>query len=182
MISIHDNFFEHRTFKVLQQYCKNEFFIKKAGEKEFLVLPTPENLYPFLEIADHRIILSFIRKAHKDFDTDHRIHCDGTIEGEKTSLASVLYINEKKGVPENGTMFWEHHKWAHRLPSAVGEKEFDRLLLEDANDLSKWEKRDVVHARPNRFLVYDSSLFHSKWPSKIEEGERIILVTFYAKV
>lgn len=182
MIFIRDNFLSPETFKALQEYCKNQFFVQKAGEKSFLVLPTPEDLIPLLQIEGHEMILTFIRKAHKDFDTDARIHNDGTIQGKKTALASVLYINDPEGVTPNGTSFFKHWSLGHRAPNNMIDEEFDRLITEDANDESKWERTDFISARPNRLLTYDSQLFHAKSPSKIEEGERVVLVSFFSKL
>jgi hypothetical protein len=179
MIQVIDNFLEAELFETLQEHCEtSEFKITKAGEKEFCVLDTPHTLLKYLTIPGQEIILTFIRKAYPGFDEDYRIHADGLIAEKQTTLASVLYINKPKGVTKNGTSFWVHEKHGDRLTN-YDNKEFDRLLTEDANDLSKWEQTDMIYSKPNRLLVYDSSLFHSKFPAKIEEGERTVLVTFY---
>lgn len=181
MIYVQDSYFQPKVFNLLQQYCKQEFQIIDRGGKEFLVLPTPKELVPLLQIDGNELILSFIRKAHKEFDTSWRVHADNIIEGHKTSLASVLYISGND-VSENGTATWKHHLHGTRLPEDVTDEEFDRLLLEDANDLDKWERMDFIKSEPNRMLTYESNLFHSKWPNIIEEGERIVLVNFYRKL
>src|SRR5690606_14328916 len=116
---------------------------------------------------------------HRNFDTDFRIHADGIIMNEKTDLASVLYISESN--TPNGTAFWQHHKHGKSLPADVTEQEFNRLLTEDSNDLSKWKQIGFVQNVPNRLLTYNANHFHSKFPSLIDSGERIVLVTFYKK-
>jgi len=99
-------------FTALQDICTNtEFEIVKVGEKEFSIMKTPEDILPYFQIPGHEIILSFIRDAYADFDTDYRIHADNVINGHKTSFASVLYINKPEGVTPNGTAFWEHEKY-----------------------------------------------------------------------
>lgn len=181
MINVQENFLPNEIFKQLQHYCGiKEFATVKVGEKDFCVLETPRYLLPHLEIEGHQRILTFIRQAHKDFDTDMRIHADNIIMGHKTSLARVLYITGK-GVSDNGTAFWEHHTHGCMLNDDVTNEEFDRLLTEDSNDVSKWKQADYISSRPNRMLTYGSQQFHSKWPAKIEEGTRMVLVCFYTK-
>lgn len=181
-MTVTDNFLPEAAFIDLQEYClEGEFKIVKAGDKEFSVMPTPKYLLEFLQIPGHELVLTFIRSARIDFDNDSRIHADNIIEGKKTALASVLYINPEGTVSKNGTAFWRHHEHGYELPADVSNEEFDRLLTEDSNDLSKWEQLDTIYARPNRQLVYNSNYFHSKYPKVITEGTRIILVCFYAK-
>jgi hypothetical protein len=180
MIYVVDNFFTPENFKFLQEYCKQDFTIQKAGEKEFSVLPTPKEILPLLNIDGHKLILSFIRSAYKGFDNDLRIHCDGLIMGEKTVLATVIYLNDPEGVTPNGTSFFKHFRYGLSLPDVTNE-EFDRLITEDSNDESKWEQTDFISAVPNRLLAYSSNYFHAKYPKEITEGVRIVCVNFYSK-
>lgn len=176
-----NNFLPIQAFKDLQFYCdNNDFQTVKAGDKEFSVLQTPQSLIEFFKIPGHELVLTFIRSARINFDTELRIHADNIINGHKTVLASVLYINEEEEVSTNGTVFWKHHTHGYELESTVSEKEFNRLITEDSNDYEKWEQKDMVYARPNRQLLYNSNQFHSKWPPVINKGERKVLVCFYA--
>lgn len=179
MISVQDNFLTQNYFNWLQEYCQQDFKVITVGEKQFLMLLTPKEILHSVQIPNHEIILSFIRSAHSEFDTDWRIHADNIILGKKSKLASVLYINKPQDVTTNGTAFWEHKTYGLSLPKDISNQDFDKLLLEDSNDLSKWEQTDFIRNVPNRFLTYDSNYFHSKYPNKIEKGERIVLVTFY---
>jgi hypothetical protein len=181
-MDIKEQFLPEEVFQKLRTYCKeNEFKIHKRGEKEFRVLPTPDFLLEYLQIPDHELHLTFIRSANKDFDIDMRIHADNIIEGKKTALASVLYISTPAETSANGTAFWKHNIHGTKLPIDVTNEEFDRLIIEDSNDLDKWLLEDIVWAEPNRQVVYDSNSFHSKWPNKIDVGTRIVLVCFYTK-
>jgi hypothetical protein len=181
-MTVTNNFLPPQAFKDLQDYCsQNNFEIVEVGNKKFSVLETPRPLLDFFKIEGYELILTFIRSAKKDFDTDLRIHADNIINGHKTALASVLYINNEDEVSTNGTVFWKHHQHGHELEANTSEIEFNRLLTEDANDYSKWEQRDLFYALPNRRLLYNSNSFHSKWPAKIEKGERKVLVCFYAE-
>lgn len=178
MIIISDNFLDQETFAKLQNYCKNDFRIVQAGDKEFRVLDVPKEILPFLHLEGYEIIRTFVRSADKGFDTDLRIHNDGTIDGFKTSMASVLYISGDE-VSKNGTRFHKHHKYGLQAPDDLSDEEFNRLILEDSNDATKWTNMDIVVGVPNRRLLYSSQLFHSKFPSKIKRGVRKVLVTFY---
>lgn len=182
MILVKDDFLPKEAFKDLQQYCnENEFQIVDAGGKEFSVLHTPRNLLEFFRLPGYELVLTFIRSAHKDFDTDHRIHADNIINGHKTELASVLYLNDEGEIDDNGTAFYIHVTHGRQLGKTATAEEFDRLIKEDSNDLSKWKMTDKISSVPNRQLLYSSNYFHAKWPNIIERGERRVLVCFYAK-
>lgn len=180
MIYVKDNFFSKSLFEELQAYCRSTPFQEiKAGDKSFLTIPTPTNIVDEISRNVGGLIFSFIRKAHKDFDTDWRIHADNIIQGHKVDIAMVVYLNDDNTVSENGTAFWDHHKHGHKLSKDVSNEEFDRLIKEDSNDCSKWEKTSYVGSKPNRMLLYNANYFHSKYPAKINEGERIVLVAFF---
>jgi hypothetical protein len=181
-MTVINNFLPKIVFFDLQKFCKeNKFEIIKLGDKEFSILQTPQELIPFFQIDGYELILTFIRSAYKGFDNDYRIHADNIMLGQKTALASVLYINEQLGTTPNGTCFYNHKTHGRELTEEVTNEEFDRLLLEDANNPSKWEKTDIVTSYPNRLLKYNSQAFHSKYPAEIIDGCRIVLVCFYAK-
>ena len=183
MIEVKDDFLPNLIFGYLQHYCKHSNFeIVDAGDKQFSVLPVPDEVLPFLQKKGHEIILTFIRRAWKDFDTDMRAHCDGIILNKQTSLASVLYINDNEGITPNGTCFYSHEVHGESFPENGSEEEFNRLIFEDSNIPEKWTKVSEVLAKPNRLLTYEASLFHGKFPNKIEIGERQVLVTFYSRL
>ncbi len=182
MYEIKDNFLPKEVFLELQDYCNsNNFNIITAGDKQFSVLEVPETIKPYLEKEGYRVVLSFIRSAWNEFDTDWRIHADNIIMGERVSLASVLYINDIGECEKNGTAFYNHHIHGKELAETVSQEEYNRMILEDSNDLYKWEKTDYVESKPNRFLTYLSQSFHSKHPNKIEVGIRKVCVVFYVK-
>lgn len=183
MIVIRDSYLNQEDFQALQDYCYNtEFKEVQAGEKSFLTIPTPDWVREKIQIEGSRMVLTFIRKAHKNFDTELRAHCDYYIMNEKVDYAVVLYINDTKGVSTNGTRFHKHIKYGYKLPENFTEQQYNDLILNHSNDETKWVTTDVIQARPNRLLMYDAQLFHSKYPSKIETGERIVLVAFYKKI
>ena len=179
MIVVEDNYLDKEDFAWLQEYCKKqEFKLLDGGDKQFLAIETPERILDELELETHNIIFSFIRKAHKDFDTEPRIHSDGIILDKYTDLASVLYINESEGVSKNGTMFYDHKELGQGLPKDVSCEQYNEVL-KDSNKFHKFIETDRVYSRPNRMLTYDAQNFHAKFPAQIQQGERIVLVTFY---
>lgn len=181
-MTVTDNFLPDAAFRDLQNFCKeNEFQIVRRGDKEFSVLLVPDYINEFLHFPDHELHLAFIRSAYEGFDNDLRIHADNIIEGKKTAFASVLYISTGAETSTNGTAFWKHHIHGLRLNDDVTNEEFDRLIIEDSNDLKKWDLVNIAWAVPNRRVLYDSNLFHSKWPQEITVGTRIVLVCFYTK-
>lgn len=183
MILVQDNCFETETFKSIQDYCNNNEFQKVETEgKDFFVLETPRELIPLLQFVGYELILTFIRVSDKDRDVKLNIHCDGYIQNSKTALASVLYISDDNEVSETGTSFFEHKSLGIKAPSDLSEQEFNRLLIEDSGDISKWKEKDHISARPNRMLTYDSNMFHAKMPHKTTIGKRIILVAFFKKL
>jgi hypothetical protein len=182
MLFIKYDYLPKSIFTDLQNYClESQFEIKKAGNKHYSVLETPKEILPYLQADGYKVILSFIRSAYKGFDDILRVHADGIINNQKTDLASVLYINENT-ITENGTKFYKHHKYGLKLPSDISNIEYDRLILEDSNDASKWSEVDKIQAAPNKLLMYNANLFHAKYPSEIKKGTRIILVSFYKKL
>lgn len=94
------------------------------------------------------------------------------------SHALVLYLSEGEG----GTAFWEHKATgAHRI-----EKE-DYWLFEkvchDWNDIDKWKQHCLVEMKMNRAVIYESALFHSRYPFEAfgtdETSGRLIVVAFF---
>ncbi len=180
--TIKRNFLPEPIFQQLRDYVKqNHFSFVTVGEKTFSVCKTPDFLLDFLQIENHELILSFLRESYTGFDNSINIHADHLINGQKVALASVLYINNKYEASENGTAFYKHYLYGDKLPENISDQEHDRLLVEDANDPTKFEMYDCVIARPNSLLTYDGSLFHSKYPADLESGVRVVLVAFYKK-
>jgi len=169
------------VFIGLQNYAySNEFLNQEIGEgKYILFLPTPNELLKYFEVKGHDLILSFIRKADAENDTLPNIHADHKLFGHKVSLASVLYLNKIEDCEDNGTAFYDHIKYGMELPSDVSDEEHDRILREDSNYLDNWKQTNNVANVPNRRVLYDGNMFHSKYPYQITKGTRLVLVCFY---
>jgi hypothetical protein len=70
--------------------------------------------------------------------------------------AAVVYLS----AGDSGTAFWRH--------LATGSTEYhpdDYLaIIADVENQDAWEMRLIVAQRPNRGLIYESALFHSRYP------------------
>lgn len=180
MIHIQDNYLPGEAFQDLCEYIKgNEFQEHKVVEKTFSALELPRSILPFFSIKGKELVLAFLRRSNSIYDTELNIHADYIVNGRKTSLASVLYI---KSEVECGTQFYIHEKYGLKLPNEVSDKEYNRMIIEESNDASKWKKKDYVSNYPNRLVTYDSNYFHSKGIQKIENGDRIVAVFFYIEI
>lgn len=92
--------------------------------------------------------------------------------------ALVLYLCDGPG----GTAFWRHQgTGSHRLEP--GDVDLFEKVRYDWNDLSSWDMRHMISLKFNRALIYESALFHSRWPfpafgTNAETG-RLIAVAFF---
>lgn len=94
--------------------------------------------------------------------------------------ALVLYLSDGKG----GTAFWRHlASGAHRIdPSQMDVFE---AVNGDWDDASRWQQRHLVQHKFNRGVIYESALFHSRWPFAAfgtgPDDGRLIAVAFFNK-
>ena len=169
-------------FKALVDYADKFEEIKTPG-KSFWIKELPEYFPDLLARGLHsiegkkiNIIKAFIRKAEGNQDDKWRIHNDTLIEGQIPERAAVLYL-ESNYHELNGTAFWEHENYGETYIESDAE-EFNRMLIEDANDKSKWKLKSVIGYKENRLLSYPCEYFHSKYPNKFK-GSRVVFVMFY---
>lgn len=92
--------------------------------------------------------------------------------------ALVLYLSEGGG----GTAFWRHKSTgAHRIDP--GDAELFETVRDDWNDAEKWERYGLAEMRMGRAIIYESALFHSRWPfaafgTNHDDG-RLVAVAFF---
>jgi len=182
MIYIKDNFLPHNLYKELLNYC-DTFKEVKTPDKSFWVKEIPSELIHYIEKCLEEIegrniksILCFAREAKQGQDNEWRIHNDTIIEDQQPERAMVLFVkaNEDK---LHGTAFWEHENYGHTYTESNNE-EFNRMLIEDANDKSKWKLNSIIGYKDNRLLSYPCNYFHSKYPKEYTD-QRIVVVMFY---
>lgn len=176
------DFFPQEIFNELQEYIYGtDFQIICVGNKILSVLKTPEFVMEYLELEGHDLIISFIRESYDGFDNDLNIHADHKIDGKIVSKASVTYLNRPEAITENGTAFYAHKFFGNELPGSVTDEVHDRMLLDEANDITRWQLVSKNKSIPNSNITYSGNLFHSKYPANIDKGLRIVLVAFYSK-
>lgn len=92
--------------------------------------------------------------------------------------ALVLYLSEGEG----GTAFWRHKPTgAHRIDA--GDVPLFEAVRDHWNDASQWERYGLATMRMGRAIIYESALFHSRWPFEaFGEGPRdgrLVAVAFF---
>lgn len=92
--------------------------------------------------------------------------------------ALVLYLTDGPG----GTAFWTH-KATDTLRIDQGQAGLLERIQRDWNNADAWEPRGLVPMQLGRALIYESMLYHSRWPfaafgSTPEDG-RLIAVAFF---
>jgi|TARA_R110000787_G_scaffold17091_1_gene53937 hypothetical protein len=183
MIYVKDNFLPSELIEYFEN-DKSIFEEVKTPGKSFWVKNLPKEFIDavcdkisILEGCKIENILMFIRQAKKSQDVDWRIHNDSIIENQKPDRAVVLFLSKENEDGLNGTAFWSHKDYGDTYDSE-GTEEFNRLLTEDANDLSKWELNTVIGHKQNRLISYPCKYFHSKYPNEFENNREVI-VMFY---
>ena len=189
MIYIKDNFLDQDLFSYVKDYIKKSKwktitigpedsfnFDIKYIEPEQKFIEYVEAWLQVIERAEVNILRSFFRKSNSKYDTEWRIHNDSLVDGVQPDRALVFYINKNKEEHQNGTAFWKHHKHGYELNN-YNIEEFNRLLIEDSNDLNKWTLDTVVNHKQNRLVSYPCNYFHSKYPDKAKN--RTVFVAFY---
>jgi hypothetical protein len=188
MIYIKDDFLEEKVLKSLDKYLV-KFKCVEVGEesKKYWIKEVPDFIETYIinkleKIENKKIkpILSFFRIATDKLDIDWRIHCDAIIGNEIPKRALVLYLSNSTYDKLHGTALWEHHKYGERLTGDNYNSEiFNKLLIEDANDVSKWKLKTIIGYKKNRLVSYPCNYFHSKYPNISWESGRKVFVMFY---
>lgn len=103
------------------------------------------------------------------------------------TYAMVLYLTPDDVLlryPEpTGTMLWTHKSSGTQ---AVRDTDIDLLveLVDDWDDTSKWEPRQLLRAKYNTASIYRTDLYHSRWPLEAfgtSPGDgRLTLVAFFS--
>jgi hypothetical protein len=110
-------------------------------------------------------ILSFARLNTAILNTEFRIHSDGDIFGESPNLAAVYYLR----TDSSGTALYEHPRHGKRW----GRRGSNVHLTDDG----LWKKYHECNSRENSMFLYESDLWHGRYPWVVEE-DRIVIVMF----
>ena len=152
MIHVIDNFLEEAYYvkeSLKLQKGKNNAVL--VGDKVFHVQEASDvfvkKVINKLEKIEQRKIdpiLYFFRCATDVLDVNWRIHSDYIINGVHPKRACVYYMSKSQLDELNGTAFWEHHEYGDSLPKNVTNDEFDRMIIKESEDLTKWKLKTVV--------------------------------------
>ena len=183
MIYIKDNFLDKELFKLLNKNLI-DFKEVKTPDKSFWVIEPDENIIKYIitkisiiEKCEIENILAFFRQSKGKQDNDWRIHNDSIIEGEQPDRAIVLYMSNDNNNMLNGTAFWEHKYYGDTFLYGDDPNEYNKVLKEDSEDLTKWNLKSIIGHKPNRLISYPCNYFHSKYPNEFKN--RIVFVMFY---
>ncbi len=93
--------------------------------------------------------------------------------------AAVLYLSDGPG----GTAFWRHRATgAHRIDP--GDRDLFERVRADWGDVGRWERVGLAEMKLGRCVIYESALFHSRWPfaafGSDPESGRLIAVAFFS--
>lgn len=183
MIYIKDDFLPRKLINAINK-DKEVFKKVETPGKSFWVKEPSKEFIDYMserlsEMEGYKIdnILCFFRQAKQNQDNDWRIHNDSIIEGQQPDRAIVLYLSDNKMNDLNGTAFWSHKEYGDTY-TGEGVSEFNSILTNDSNDISKWDLKTVIGHKKNRLISYPCEYFHSKYPNEFTES-REVLVMFY---
>lgn len=95
-------------------------------------------------------VLTFARLSPLGQEEPNYIHSDADM-GDWTA---ILYLTADPP-PDDGTIFWRH------IPTGDIMGDMNNPAY-DFHDMTQWEQASHVWARPNRLVIFPSSLFHSR--------------------
>lgn len=187
MIYIKDNFLDNELWEKLNEEITDESFTTvDLIDLKIEYHPLSDKWVKFMvdwlsiiEDADIENIACFVRKATDVLDNKWQIHNDGHIQGQQPDRACVLYLSPSTMTELHGTAFWEHVDHGEEYKQLNNIEEYDRLIKEDFNDISKWNLKSVIGYKQNRLISYPCNYFHSKYPNKSWKEGRVVLVMFY---
>lgn len=121
--------------------------------------------------------MSHVRMGNEKTPLTNYIHADNAA----CKYACVWYLNDPPC--DTGTQFWKHNETAtDRMPWPPPQDLWD-ATDKDTQDESKWTKLEYTQAKANRAVLFDSQLFHSRYPKDLplaeEDEPRLVFVVFF---
>lgn len=127
--------------------------------------------------APIQIKMSHVRLGRKDTPLTHYIHADGPA----ATHACVVYLTKPDCF--TGTAFWRHKATGLDRQPLPCPPELFAELDKDTGSEEGWELTGLVAAQPNRAVIFDSSLFHCRYPKVLPiEGQqtpRLVNTVFF---
>ena len=124
-----------------------------------------------------RFTMSHVRMGNEKTPLTNYIHADNAA----CKYACVWYLNDP--LCDTGTQFWRHNETGmDRMPWPPPQDLWD-ATDRDTQDESKWTKLEYTQAKANRAVLFDSQLFHSRYPKDLplteEDEPRLVFVVFF---
>lgn len=137
-------------------------------------------------VDDFEMKMSFFRLNLKGEMPHSFVHSDEIC----ADWAGLLYLNPEEQ-SKGGTAFWKHKimRW-DKLPSdetvddlGLTQEEFGTKLNEDWKNQDMWEMSGFMGMKFNRFLIYPTKMFHSRYPHEgfgdNADNGRLVWVCFF---
>ena len=186
MIYVKDNFLDKELFELLNKNLNNFKEVKTPGRSFWVQEPDKDFVkyvvakLSVIENCKIKNILCFFREAKQDQDNDWRIHNDTIINNQQPDRAVVLYMSHSNMHSLNGTAFWKHKNYGETY-SGKDSEEFNKLLKNDSNDISKWQLKPVIGHKENRLISYPCNYFHSKYPNEFINSRKVFVMFYKIK-
>jgi Family of unknown function (DUF6445) len=126
-------------------------------------------------------------RFHLAGDKPHSyVHSDETV----ASHAAVYYLNPPHQC-QGGTAFWEHKGMGLEEMPSDSELErgqwkpdwFKPMMEAEWKKKKAWKQKSLAAMKFNRFIIYRTALFHSRWPIEAfgdsPENGRLVWVCFF---
>lgn len=172
MYHVFDDVLPEEDLNALRRQAKGDFEERDTGYATLLVKRPDFKANNLLNnvIRNHcqsyiNDFVSFLRLNKPDFDTAFRVHADRDPlgDGRICNMAAVFYLEED----DSGTALFRHPDHGDRAKEKY-------VFTEDDG---KWEVYFKCQSKANRLFLYDSKLFHGRFPWKVNK-DRVVLVKF----
>jgi hypothetical protein len=170
-----ENVLPETVFKELEKALDGAFFKSyDVGGNQLYYHEIPNGVAKLLsDVCSREVgkelstILSFARLNTPELNTEFRVHADSVIFNQKPTIASVFYLKDSI---DSGTALFEHPVYGKKHVAGKN----PQIILEDDG---KWHAYKKYYAKANTMFIYNSDLYHGRFPWKVNE-ERIVLVNF----
>jgi hypothetical protein len=123
------------------------------------------------------IVMSHVRLGKRSTPLTHFIHADAIA----ADYACVWCLSEPKC--DSGTAFWVHKETGHDRLTLPCEDELFQKYDKDVQEEKMWNMVAYVPSKMNRAVLFNSSLFHSRYPKELlvsdDEIPRIVCTVFF---
>ena len=122
------------------------------------------------------VTFSSVRFGHKKLPLTNFIHSDHA--GGEYAMVWTLQAPDC----ESGTAFWRHKETGlDHFPKGGSFERFDEDMASESN----WERIGMVPNVDNQAVIFDASLWHSRWPRELPiDGAkpRIVMAAFFSRL